>query len=389
MLRRPWLRCRWLLSSYLLLSFVTLLRLRHGCCVLSSQVTDLQQQLAFAGQPYSKQKKKPEANALLSLAAGTAPAQFIMHTFSETSDINEGSLVSLIRAKKMGSKTVEGVVMSINRSNNTCDIEVWERTLATKRKRWQTRHQEHDEVFAGMEKTSEKLLCVPLAEVLEVGRVRVTDHLLKEVLFLKQRHHAGKILGTEPLWTRLRKSTLHHEIMAEHYDNPELFPLRFSSDKGAKYFRALPIKKSFKIAIEACKAAGCEVPRWEDYLNTLSSSDYKQQTAVNCVCVYCRVLGLETFDEIIDIISFLSLPDNLVKHFEERTNRFRTYVCVEYSGKLVEQSPNAWYCLRYALTTSGKKTPAAHVSHGISLPGVSTRAQCASAPVLAGGALRG
>ena len=241
---------------------------------------ELRDHVISAFHIYSKQKKKPEANALLSLAAGTAPAQFIMHTFSETSDINEGSLVSLIRAKKMGSKTVEGVVMSINRSNNTCDIEVWERTLATKRKRWQTRHQEHDEVFAGMEKTSEKLLCVPLAEVLEVGRVRVTDHLLKEVLFLKQRHHAGKILGTEPLWTRLRKSTLHHEIMAEHYDNPELFPLRFSSDKGAKYFRALPIKKSFKIAVEACKAAGCEVPRWEDYLNTLSSSDYKQQTSV-------------------------------------------------------------------------------------------------------------
>ena len=148
-----------------------------------------------------------------------------------------------------------------------------------------TTEQEADEVFAGMKKTGEVLTGVSLSGVKVLGSVQCSDYELKEARLHAEKHFPGKLVVQElGRYHRMCKSTLHHKTMAEHYDDEEMFPLRYSSAKGALYFRALPIRRSYECAVKCCVEAQCEIPRWEDYLKVVSTSDYKAQKPLNCVC---------------------------------------------------------------------------------------------------------
>jgi hypothetical protein len=68
--------------------------------------------------------------------------------------------------------------------------------------------------------------------------------------------------------------------------------------------------------------------------------------------MYSRILGLETFDEFVDLLGYLAIPKELFDEYKERADRLRTELCVNYAGKLREQSPSAWHCIRFGLTTS-------------------------------------
>ena len=86
--------------------------------------------------------------------------------------------------------------------------------------------------------------------------------------------------------------------------------------------------------IRVCeKEVRCELPRWEDYLHVLSSSQYTPQTALNCVCTWCRIFGLETFDEAVENVRFSAMPEELKEEFMERLNRTRKFICVTYAGR--------------------------------------------------------
>jgi hypothetical protein len=85
-------------------------------------------------------------------------------------------------------------------------------------------------------------------------------------------------------FNRIRKSFAHVEAMIEHFEDDSMFPIRYSSSKGAIRFRALSIRASFRAVCEACRRIGCEELRWEDYLDVLNSSDYTKQVHQNCVC---------------------------------------------------------------------------------------------------------
>ena len=154
-------------------------------------------------------------------------------------------------------------------------------------RRWTTTAEEADLVFAGMTRTGTVMPDVGLSEVSVIGSVRCTEHDAKAARALASEHFPGRVLMKElTVFHHVRKSAEHERAMAEHYDDEELFPLRFSSSKGAIYFRSLSIRDSYQRACAACRSIGCEVPRWEDYLNVLSSSDYTRQVPLNCVCSY-------------------------------------------------------------------------------------------------------
>ena len=156
-----------------------------------------------------------------------------------------------------------------------------------KRRRWTTTAEEAGLVFAGMTRTGTVMPDVGFSDVSVIGSVRCTEHDTKAARALALEHFPGKVLMKELLvFHRVRKSVEHERAMAAHYDDEELFPLRFSSSKGAIYFRSLSTRDSYQRACAACRSIGCEIPRWEDYLNVLSSSDYTRQVPLNFVCSY-------------------------------------------------------------------------------------------------------
>jgi hypothetical protein len=122
---------------------------------------------------------------------------------------------------------------------------------------------------------------VSLSAVKVLGSVQCSDNELKEARFHAAKHFPGKLVVEE---LASYKSVTHHQTIAEHFDDDELFPLRYSSGKGALYFRSLTMRKSFTVATKICEKKRCEKPRWEDYLNVLSTSDYQLQKPMNCVC---------------------------------------------------------------------------------------------------------
>jgi hypothetical protein len=106
--------------------------------------------LVDAYHVYKKQKNKAMSKALLSLLAPTDTIHKISELVSVRVQVAAGKLVSFFSS---GHSKVEGVVVSVDGSSGTCDIDVYERSEAMKRKRFVITEQEADEVFAGMKKT--------------------------------------------------------------------------------------------------------------------------------------------------------------------------------------------------------------------------------------------
>ena len=283
-------------------------------------------------------KNGPMAKAALSgLIANTTTVAKLANLVSSRATISLGMLVAV---RSQGNAKIEGIVESIDAKAGACSVRVHERSEATKRKRFVTKPQEAaEEIVADMTPTDLVLEDVPLDDVTEVGSVRCSEYEAREARLHAEMHFPGKLVVKELLaYHRVRKSTDHELAMAQHYEDEELFPLRYSSGKGAIYFRALSVRMSFKLACAACTARGCEKPRWEDYLNVLMSTDCKRQVPMNCVCSYCRILGLESFDEFVECISYINLPDAFSEEYLKRTKLLRRYLCVDYAGRLKEES---------------------------------------------------
>ena len=314
----------------------------------------LRSNLVSAFQIYSKQKNKHISRALLSLVAGTQPLKETMEIFSEAVSLRVGTLVYFTNKKEkdVTSKT-EGIITAVRHDAGTCDIRVCERNSGLEKMRFQTSLEEADVLVTGMSQTQKTITDLRIGSLHEVGKVNVTEWQVKNALLLAEEGFPGEfVLESHQKKVRIRKSNLHHLTMATHLDSEELFPIRHSSSKGAEYFRSLSMRGSYELACRGCKDARCELPRWEDYLHVLSSSQYTPQTALNCVCTWCRIFGLETFDEAVENVRFIAMPDELKEEFVERLNRTRKFICVTYAGRLKEESSNAWYCHKFALTTA-------------------------------------
>ena len=274
----------------------------------------LQDNVTKACRIYKLQKNQPFFLAFLSLMGYSASLAGVAARISTGDAIAVGMLVQIRAA---GHRREEGVVTGMNEL--TCTVDVCERTEAMKRQRFVTPLQEAAQAAGQMVKTGETRDAVPLVDVSAAGSVRCTEYDVKEARALGSTGFPGKVVMEDVgQHHRVRKSDNHREVMANHFDDEEIFPLRYSSSKGATAFRALPMRQSYKLACEACRQRGCEEPRWEDYLNVLSSSDYTQQVPLNCVCSYCRILGLETFDEVDDLITMVDMPAELCADFIRR-----------------------------------------------------------------------
>jgi hypothetical protein len=88
-----------------------------------------------------------------------------------------------------------------------------------------------------------------------------------------------------------------------------------------------------------------------------------------------RILGLETFDELVDLLIYLATPKELSDEYKERAGLLRTELCVNYAGKLREQSPSAWHCIRFGLTTSNFKPFHEACAHGYDGTGAKQNAE--------------
>ena len=288
------------------------------------------------------------AKAFLSLLALTMTIPDLTLLASTHASTSVGDLVAV---RSVGHTRTEGVVLSIDDATETCSLQIHVRTEEAKKMRHVTTAQEAALLLASMELTDEIRHNVKLKDVAAVGSVRCTEHEVKAARKHANLHFPGKLSVKQyGDLKRIRKSLAHIKTMIEHFEDVSLFPVRFSSSKGAKRFRALPINQSFIAACDACDKIGCERPRKQDYYRVVGSSDYTKQVPQNCVCTYCRTLGMETFDELDGLLEMISLPENIKKGYLDRSFRLREFLCVYYARQLKEQDSDPHFCIRFALT---------------------------------------
>jgi len=96
--------------------------------------------------------------------------------------------------------------------------------------------------------------------------------------------------------------------------------------------------------------------RKETYNKYLKEGGYQKQVPENYVCVYCRTLGNETFDEMDATILMIMLPEEFVQEFTKRSKRLRQYSCATYARELKEQHSDPHLCMKYALTTANNES---------------------------------
>ena len=256
---------------------------------------------------YSLQKNTAMSKMLLSLVAPVDNIASVIKLMSNFIPVELGKLVTVHSSEQLNLRRakLEGVVRYIDMEAGTCAIDVWKRKDAETKRRWVTLAQEADEVFEQMEQTGVSIT-VSLGNVSVVGSVRVTEGQVNAARAQAAEHYPGHLLLHElGQHYRVRKSITHYDVMNKHYDSEEMFPLRHSSAHGPLWLRALSIRQSWKLACKACVDAGCEKPRWEDYLHVLSSADYKRQVPLNCVCSYWCVGSFSALsDLLIDSISY-------------------------------------------------------------------------------------
>ena len=355
-----------------------------------AEASEIIENIVRVYQLYKRQKKYGLAKAFLSLLSPTMTYSKLISLVSTRTPVSVGDFVAV---SSDGHTKVEGKVEVVNAVAQTCDIHIHVRSEESKDKRWITYGQEAKEIVNEMKPELKSMFNIPLAKVTVLGDVRCTIYEAKTA----QKHALSNCAGwysTEQgkCHVRIRKSLEYDEALADHFTNETLF----SVDQTSKWYgarRQMVFSRAFsrRVFNEVCLQLGLgKGARKETYNGYLKEGGYKKQVPENCVCVHCRTLGNETFDELDATILMIMLPEEFVKEFIKRSKRLRQYSCATYARELKEQHSDPHFCMKYALTTANNeyfKDSCTHFREGEDCvrPSESTMDDLANKPVKEGG----
>ena len=354
-----------------------------------AEISEIIENIVRVYQLYKRQKKYGLAKALLSLLAPAMTYSKLMSVASTHTPVSVGDLVIV---SSSGHTKVAGKVEAVNNAAQTCDIHIHVRSEKSKAKRWITYGQEAKAMAIELEPTLESRFNVPLASVTVLGDVRCTMYEAKAARVHASSNCAGWYSTEQSnFFLRIRKSLAFNEALANHLMDERFFsPDQSSKFYGARRLMIYSMIVSLNEFRKKCIELGIELPRKEDYNKLLKRGGYKKQVPENCVCVYCRTLGNETFDELESTIAKIMLPEEFVKEFVKRSKSLRKYSCATYARELKEQHSDPHLCMKYALTTANNecfKDCCTHFREGESCarPSEPTMDDLANKPVEEGG----
>ena len=191
-----------------------------------------------------------------------------------------------------------------------------------------------------------------------VNEVCLSQHAIKMAKRLNANQFPGAVptLAQQPAkLSRIRKDELEQLLLANHLNNEEFFSVADAGVKnaeaGRQFLRHFTIRRSWMLFNIECAKLGLAPQRWETYWKILSSKLYVKATAQNCVCVYCRTLGSETFEELRELIGFIVLPAGVGESLLQRVKLLEQYLMVEYPARLKDEHACAYLCIKFGLTT--------------------------------------
>ena len=156
--------------------------------------------------------------------------------------------------------------------------------------------------------------------------------------------------------TRHRRADAWNALFASHLANGQLFSVAEASIRnarqGVQYMRKLSIRRSHEICRALFKEHDLKPPYWEEYLTVLSSRIFSKEKAKNCVCVHCRTLIYEVFDELRLIISIVAFTDEETKELLPLVDIAMRFISFEYALELREEHSCQYLCMRSQLTTA-------------------------------------
>ena len=202
-----------------------------------SELLQLRMNIVQAFQVYKRQKNIAAAKAFLSLLALTMTIPDLTSLASTHASTSVGDLVAV---RSLGHTRAEGVVLSVDDAAETCSVQIHVRSEEAKKMRHVTTAQEAAFLLANMESTDEVKHNVKLKDVAVIGGVRCTEYEVKAARKHANAHFPGK-LSVKQIgdFKRIRKSIAHMKVMVEHFEDDSLFPIRYSSSRGAVRFTCI------------------------------------------------------------------------------------------------------------------------------------------------------